>query len=473
MKILIFEMSVRNTLLYFSSLFAPRPSSFVPKLSVLLMFMLSLSLRLSAQLEPLVLLVADSNVSETKPFLFNHALPTAFLNPFATEWNHEATPNRFEIDAGFDGNSNGISQQFVWNILFGNDFNQKTKDKMRSIMRPQNGYEDNQTAGIRYKRYFKKFDGYFMAGYHLRTMRTAFLNKEVFELVFYGNAMFENQTVDISRLYFQNLIYNQFSLGFLKNIRKENHNIAIGLNASFLHGLNSQYLFFNKGKIYTAPDGEYLDVVYEMKYNQGRFGNKREKQNVDIGMSGDFHVSYQYKDKFRIAFSIIDFGVINWRWQPQNLVGNDSIRFKGIEFADVTAIANGSFSDVKIDSILGDLLPDKRSDQYQSFIPYTMSLVASAPVWKDKIVVHAGLQYKPLYRYYVYGFAKVNYFIQPTLVTSVTLGYGGYSKFNLGIEAAKRWKNFDFSIGTNNLIGTVAPAAYTGVSAYLRMGVNF
>jgi hypothetical protein len=70
------------------------------------------------------------------PLLFNYSAPTAFLNPFSSNWNTDSTKNRFEIDAGFDGNSNGISQQFVWNILFGSDFDQKTKDKMRGIMRP-------------------------------------------------------------------------------------------------------------------------------------------------------------------------------------------------------------------------------------------------------------------------------------------------------------------------------------------------
>jgi len=407
------------------------------------------------------------------PLLFNYTSPTAFINPFSSNWNTDSTKNRFEIDAGFDGNSNGISQQFVWNILFGSDFDQKTKDKMRGIMRAQNGYEDNQTAGVRYKHYFKKFDGYFTAGYHFRTMRAAFFNKEVFEVLFYGNAMFEDQTVDITRTYFQNLIYSQFSLGFQKNIRQGNSTFSFGVNAAFLHGLNSQNLFFNQGSIYTAPDGEYLDIEYEMKYNQARFGTKREREKADIGITGDAQLSYQYKDKVKFVFSIVDFGVINWRTQPQNLVGKDSIRFKGIEFADITTLANGSFNNIKIDSVLGDLLPEKRSDLYQTFIPFTLSFVGSVNAWKDKLIVSAGVQYKPLFRYYAYGFVKINYFVQPTLPVSLTMGYGGYTKFNLGIDVAKHWKQFDFAIGSNNLIGTVAPAAYTGVSAYLRMGVNF
>ena len=59
------------------------------------------------------------------------------------------------------------------------------------------------------------------------------------------------------------------------------------------------------------------------------------------------------------------------------------------------------------------------------------------------------------------------------MVFSVTGGGGGYSWFNLGVEFAKRWKHFDLTIGTSNLLGLVVPTHYTGTGVYLRLGSSF
>ncbi len=415
-----------------------------------------------------------TELPKANPFLLNYTQPADFLNPFSSNWDYEKTPNRFEITGGMEGNSNGLNQLFAWNLLTNSGFSNNQKDKIRSGLKSENGYDDNTTAGIRYKYYSKKFDGFFTAGYHFRTMRVGYFKKEVFELLMYGNAMFENKTVDISETRFQNTLFNQFSLGFLKNIKRPSYTITFGLNASFLHGMNNQSLYINSGKVFTAEDGEYIDLVYNLRFDQNRGGDKREREKADVGITGDFFLRMNVRDKVAFTFSIVDIGTINWRTQPLNYYGGrDSIRFKGIEFADITNLTSTNFGNVKVDSILKSFLPDKHSDKYQSFLPFTLNFTVSKPFWKNKIVVNAGIQYKPLNKYYVYGFLKTNYFIKSDLVTSLTLGYGGYSKFNIGIEAVKHWKHFDIAVGTNNLIGTVAPLAYTGTSAYIRLGVNF
>lgn len=407
-------------------------------------------------------------------YLLNYTQPTDFLNPFTSNWNYTQTPHRLEVNGGIEANSNGVNQQFVWGLLTNSGFSDNQKDKIRNGLKSENGYEDNTSAGIRYKYYSKKFDGFFTAGYHFRTMRTGYFYKGVYELLLYGNAMFENQTVNLSETRLENSLYNQFSVGFLKNIHQHNFTVTFGLNASFLHGLNNQSLYVTKGKLYTAEDGEYIDIVYNLRFDQNKGGDVRKREKADVGMSGDLFLRMNFNNQIAFSLSVVDLGAINWRAQPLNYFGGkDSTRFKGIEFNDVANLPNTNFSDIKIDSILKGFLPDRHSDKYQIFLPFTLNFTLSKPFWNERVVVNAGVQYKPIYRYYIYGFLKTNYFIKPDLVTSLTLGYGGYSKFNLGIEAAKHWKHFDLAAGTNNLIGTVAPLAYTGASAYIRLGVNF
>ncbi|MCS6819881.1 MAG: hypothetical protein NZ522_08000, partial [Chitinophagales bacterium] len=139
----------------------------------------------------------------------------------------------------------------------------------------------------------------------------------------------------------------------------------------------------------------------------------------------------------------------------------------------INDLNNTNFNNIKLDSILQTLLPARRSDKYQTFMPFTFNLTLTKPFLKEKLLVNAGVQYRPLYRYLLYGFIKTNYFISNQWVTSLTLGYGAYSNFNFGLEAARHWKRAELAFGSNNLIGTIAPFAYTGASAYFRLGINF
>lgn len=92
-----------------------------------------------------------TELPKANPFLLNYTQPADFLNPFSSNWDYEKTPNRFEITGGMEGNSNGLNQLFAWNLLTNSGFSNNQKDKIRSGLKSENGYDDNTTAGIRYK----------------------------------------------------------------------------------------------------------------------------------------------------------------------------------------------------------------------------------------------------------------------------------------------------------------------------------
>jgi hypothetical protein len=89
------------------------------------------------------------------------------------------------------------------------------------------------------------------------------------------------------------------------------------------------------------------------------------------------------------------------------------------------------------------------------------------------LVLSAGLQYRYIPKYKLYGYIKANYFIKPDMVFSASAGGGSYNLFNLGVEFAKSWKYFDFALGSGNLIGLIVPSHYTGTGLYVRVGCSF
>jgi len=59
------------------------------------------------------------------------------------------------------------------------------------------------------------------------------------------------------------------------------------------------------------------------------------------------------------------------------------------------------------------------------------------------------------------------------MIFSASVGAGGYSLCDVGVEFAKSWKYFDFAVGSSNLLGLVLPNYYSGSAFYLRLGTTF
>ena len=89
------------------------------------------------------------------------------------------------------------------------------------------------------------------------------------------------------------------------------------------------------------------------------------------------------------------------------------------------------------------------------------------------MILSIGVNTRFLYHYYAYGYVKTTFLLDHNWSTSVSAGAGGYSLFNLGYDFGKSWRNLDFLLGTNNLIGCLVPMYYPGSSFYLRLVAHF
>lgn len=417
---------------------------------------------------------ADSTVKKDSSDLYNLYNHTSVsLNNVFNEGFRNTANNRINIDFDYAANSNSAPMQMAYSLVFKGPISDKLKDRADNRIKEKLKFEDYMNTGITYRRYFKKWDGTVLLGYHHRQSRLVYAPKSAFQLGFYGNARFEGDTVDISNIQVQNHIFNKLTLGISKVIDYGKYQMQFGVSGSFLHGVNNQEIRTGESWVYTAPDADSIVFQYDLTFNSARDGIAKFNQLNGAGASADFNLAFMNKDKWKISIDLMDMGYMTFRKAPLNYSAVKNVVFKGIVIPDLVGFSSQTFDTLNLDSAIRVNLPSKTNNKYYVFMPFSAQLVFSKPLMSNRLVLNFGVLYRYLPKYYAYGFVKANYFIKPDMVISASAGAGGYSLFNLGFDFTKTWKYFDFTLGSNNLLGLVAPTHMPGASIYLRMASSF
>lgn len=429
-------------------------------------------IRLNAQDSTTTVFKVDTNAEAHNPLLYNYTSST-INNVFSEELRSGAL---YRAAVGFDysANSREVPAGFVFKLLFKQPISSALIARADNRMSNSFMFEDNLKTGATFSAKLKKWDATLFGSYNHRQMRNIAAPKEAFETIFYGNARFEGDTADFSNIRFYNYIYNQYTLGVKKKIDYGKYQMQFGVALSFLQVINQQELATRKSSIYTAPDGEYVDINYDLTFNTAKEGAAKFGDLNGLGPAADLHLAFMNQNKWKLSFELSDLGFIKMRkTNAVNYSGTKSVHFQGFVIPDLLNFSSQTFDTLNLDSAVRSYLPTRSNNEYSLFMPFTASVTFSKPLLKDRLVLTAGLQYRYIKNYNVYGYLKANYFIKPDMVFSVSAGAGGYSLFNLGAEFSKSWKYFDVALGTGNLIGLVAPSHYSGTGLYLRLGTSF
>ena len=72
-----------------------------------------------------------------------------------------------------------------------------------------------------------------------------------------------------------------------------------------------------------------------------------------------------------------------------------------------------------------------------------------------------------------YFFTDGEYAFTPKLTGALHIGYGGYSKLDIGLAFSYNTKNWYFKLGSNSLQGYISPANTYGQGAFLSLAKKF
>ena len=378
--------------------------------------------------------------------------------------------NSIQLDIDFHMNSNAMPTTFAGAFLTQNDITPSMINRVLGYTKKDIKYEDELKAGFAYKHLFKKNGVTLYVSYYHRNMRYLTTSHDAFQLIFEGNKPFEDKTASLNDITFQDLMYNQYSVG----VSKSAGHFFFGINVSYLQGFTDQQITNPNGGLYTAPYGEYLNVSYNMTFNEATTGASHFFDLNGQGVSGDLQFGYS-TEKTRFSVTVQDLGYIRWAKHPVNYRGDTSLTYSGIEINNLTNISGSGIQGINLDSTISALEPRKSTRAYNTILPTTIQATFSQlfKLKKHDMILTVGINTRLLYHYYAYGYIKTTFLLNHNWSTSVSAGAGGYSLFNLGYDVGKSWRNLDFLLGTNNLIGCLVPMYYPGCSFYLRIVAHF
>jgi hypothetical protein len=409
----------------------------------------------------------------TELFQYNSlANPVILSSP----WNYHDKRNYIAIQ-GFQGNqSTAINTDFVHAILLNKPIDSQLKNNTFKKLKPSNVYEDEISAELYYARYSEtsKLLGkhYFFVGYQYRNFRTMIFDKDAFKFVFAGNKQFEEDTIHIENTSFNYTGFNQFQIGLNKIYEKNNKSYTFGFGISLLQSPVNIKISARQSSIYTALDGEYLDIKYNLKINQANQGPPEFFSFKGAGMSVDLGFSYFNSVKNSFRFSIKDLGFIKYTNDINSYYGDSTVHFEGIAIDNIFQYTTPTIlTNFKADSLFKILNIGTNKNAFSSLLPTAFQASYSHFVLHKNGLITVGVQYKLLPHYLPLVYGKFSYAFKHGLVPSLSASFGGYSYYNVGVELSKTFKNGSLTAGTTNLLGVVATSHFTSSSIYLRLAI--
>jgi hypothetical protein len=307
-----------------------------------------------------------------------------------------------------------------------------------------------------------------------RSINELRFTKDAFNVIFYGNAMYAGDSAHFDGSSFLGITFRQLQLGWQKSFGQKDAPWSIFVGVSFLQGITANDLTVTKGNLYTEQNGEYVNLNSDFQYWTSDSTAAQLSNFKGIGASGDVVLSFPLGKKGNFKFAINDLGFIRWSKLSKGYAGDTSIHFEGVQVTNLFAFQDTSFLKVNKDTILKRAGVKQVVQRFTTILPTTISMVYSINVWHNQATLKAGLYYKPAFDPYPLVFASISTYKLKFVYPSLMVSAGGSQGFNAGFALSKVISRRIFiTIGSENVLGIIAPNQFTSASAFAALSVKF
>lgn len=407
------------------------------------------------------------------PFLvmFSNTNTLNFFNHRNSERRHSITVNTF----GQYG-SNAITSDFVYSFLNGQYLGDGIKDPVRNKLGDYNRAGADWVTEISYLNMndsvLGKNWGYYL-GIKNRMYADVMFSRDLFNLAFYGNRDYAGATANFGKSHADYVMYQQFQVGFTKQIFHEKNVHTLGFGISFLNGNMRYSADIYKGTLYTEPDGEYIDVNTTLAFQRTSAANTNFLANNGSGLSVDLFYEARMGTSSIFSLSVNDFGFINWDRPGDQIRIDSTMRFEGVEIQNIFETDGSEFSDFA-DSLDQYYIRENEHRYGLMMLPLNMNLSYAYAFKGDRVMLQGGVQFRAMNSFAPMIYARGIFYPHKNIMLGTMVGYGGYSMLNVGLDLG-----FDFGKGcimqlsTRNLEGVVPNTFGTAISAGFKFSKMF
>lgn len=375
-----------------------------------------------------------------------------------------------EVFGNITAKSNAFPNSFYTEFYQGGYLTNEVKQTAAKELKNINRFGGDADFGLLYRQSLDTIFKQTGWGYSFRIAERRHINlemtKDFFNIGFFGNAMYENQTAKLANFQLDFISYQQIGLGLEKTwLLKENRH-QFGVMANFLNGRNAQRALVSKANLFTATDGEYLDLEIAGQYNRtDTLKNKQLIPNPSKGAGYSVDIYYQLitKENHKLQIAVLDFGYLYWKSSASAYNYDTLFRFEGINIPNLISI-NDSLIKLSSDSLI-DLGQRNTKKSFRTSLPTWFQVNYSHNLVPGKFALNFYGRYRFNDVYLPFIAVGGTYSFKTNTNATFSLGYGGYGSFNYGVMIHQRvWKYFTVGIGSNQLEGLVLPKKASGQS---------
>jgi hypothetical protein len=365
--------------------------------------------------------------------------------------------NRFalKLDAEAYYNSSGISNRFVGAILKGEYIDSTLKNDISRDLKESNYIGSEFTTTATYYNFHENVFGKPNMGFYVGVANKQYVNarfnKDAFDLVFYGNKMFEGDTANLAISSVNQLNFQELNFGLF------NKRTFSSVGISLIKGERFTRLNLDKGDLFTADSGFFLTLDLDGNYEASDTANIGLEAFNGWGMATNLvfniPIGNAINDLGMFSFRLDNFGFIAWNKNSVSYTKDSSYHYDGFEITSLNDFSGTAFG--PDNSIEDTLQVSLSTGPVVHMLPMTIS-IARIPDFRSKEKVQGifGVRYRTLSNYKPLFFLGVNFRANDVFKLSTTFSYGGYGGAKLGLRSEFNLKNSAyFSIASNNALG--------------------
>jgi hypothetical protein len=388
--------------------------------------------------------------------------------------NFEKTGRSISINAEYELGSNGIYNSLLNKFIYGGFIDKKIKDASNDNMRSLNvmGANMNYDMSVFFGRNSKYS---YLVGIKDQVIFNSSFTKDFYQLLFYGNKPYLNETKNLSGSSINSLRFQELKLGFIWH--KIDSTAKVGVSVSILKG---QQLFYIKAKegssLYTNSDG--TELVFNSDFNMALSDTNNRKNPfayTGVGASADIFFETPYKSKIGkgsvLTVNANNIGFLHWFDNSVQYNSDSTFRFDGYKIDNLLDLQDTTLAAINRDSIIKNTT-NARKESFNVNIP-TNLLIINKIRFSNKFVLGTGFRYLFNSNFKPYFFADAEYQLTSKITGVLHVAYGGYSKLNVGLAFTYNSPAWFFKIGSNSLQGYISPSNTYGQGAFISIAKKF
>ena len=339
---------------------------------------------------------------------------------------------------------------------------------------------------------YKKGDNFFSASITEREFGELFFNKNLIDLVKFGNYPYLGQTYYSGNFGINMQHYREFTFNYSNDVNKK---LTVGAAGKILFGMGAVHTNGMNFKVASPAIGDYLDVSASGKVNisgpvdfgynsKGLITSAKRIPNYSIrdyltnlknpGIAFDFGVAYRINKMTEFSASIIDLGVIGWKSNVTRLTENGNFLYRGVNLNDPGQTQpfqlQPIINDLR-DSLISEFKPDTTGSNFSTLMPTKIyfgidhqinDVLSVSGLGRIRIMgdrVHTSLT------------AAANAYLFDALSVSASYSVMESTFDNVGFGIGFKIKALQIYAASDNLFSPFYPA--TARNMNLRFGINF